>query len=159
VTHVLKHVPAPRRYAESREVTQVNAFLRAPTKYVHGIVYKRSRVSFTCHWDVADAVKFGPGVRSRFVGPDIIEPGNAVSATEPETTVSSLKTTGQRKRTYKYSLSFQVTTEWLVRAGGALVCGEAWSFVLGSRTSQRLAEDCKEFKSNATRSLKKKPST
>lgn len=59
------------------------------------------------------------------------------------------------------SLSCQVTTEWLVRAGGERPWGDDTvpSFWLGSRTSHLLAADCSEFRSNATRSLKKKPST
>jgi hypothetical protein len=64
-----------------------------------------------------------------------------------------------KEYTYRYNLSFQVITEWLVRAGGDLIWGDAWSLVFGNNTSQRLVDDCSEFKSKATRSLKKKPST
>lgn len=59
----------------------------------------------------------------------------------------------------RYSLSCHDTIEWLVRGGGERPCGEIWSLVFGSKTSQRLVDDWSEFKSKATRSLKKKPST
>ena len=46
-----------------------------------------------------------------------------------------------------------------MRACGDLFWGDTCSFVFGSSTSQRLADDCSELRSKATRSLKKKPST
>jgi hypothetical protein len=40
-------------------------------------------MSFSRNRNVTDAVKLGPGIRSRVICPDIIEPSNAISATKP----------------------------------------------------------------------------
>lgn len=61
--------------------------------------------------------------------------------------------------TYRYKRSFQVTTEWLVRAGGIWPCGGPPSIVFWISISQRLLACWRAFKSKATKSLKKKPST
>lgn len=80
--HVLKHVPAARRNAKGGKVTQVNAFLGAPAKDIHCVVDQGGRMAFTSDGDVANAIKFSPGVGAWVVCPDIIEPGNTVCATE-----------------------------------------------------------------------------
>jgi hypothetical protein len=118
-------------------------------------------MSLAGYGNVANTIELGPCVGARFVRPDIVEPGDSICATKAGIDQKGLREGSHLDLgdTYRYNLSFQVTTEWLVRAGGDLPCGETCSLVFGSNTSQRLADDCSEFRSKATRSLKKKPST
>jgi hypothetical protein len=89
VTHVLEHVPAAGCDAERREVAQINSVLRATSEYVHGIVDESSRMALASYWYVANTVEFSPSIGARLVGPDIVEPGDAVSATESGNTIST----------------------------------------------------------------------
>lgn len=82
MAHVLKHVPSARGNAEGGEVTQVEALLRTASKNVHGVVDEGGRVTFAGDGDVANAVELGPGIGARLVGPDVVEPGNAIRAAE-----------------------------------------------------------------------------
>ena len=95
MAHVLEHVPAARGDTERRKVAEIYAFLRATAEYVHGIVNQSSRMPLASHWYVANAVELSPGIRARLVGPHVVEPGDAVSATESMDTVSACRGTLQ----------------------------------------------------------------
>jgi hypothetical protein len=76
--HVLKHVPAARGDAEGSQISQIDSFLRAAAEDIHSIVDKGSRVPFTGHGDIPNAVELSPSIRARLVGPDVVEPGDAI---------------------------------------------------------------------------------
>lgn len=82
MAHVLEHVPAAGGDAESCEITQIDALLCAATENVHGIVDEGSRMSFPRDRNITYAIKLGPGIRSRVICPDIIEPSNAIRTTK-----------------------------------------------------------------------------
>jgi len=84
VAHVLEHVPAAGGNPECGKVAQINAFLSAPAKDVHGVVYEGGRMAFAGYGNVTNAVELRPRVGTWLIGPDIVEPGDAVCATEPE---------------------------------------------------------------------------
>lgn len=82
MAHVLEHVPAAGGNPECCKVAQINAFLSAPTKDVHGVVYEGSRMAFAGYGNVTNAVELRPRVGTWLIGPDIVEPGDAVCTTE-----------------------------------------------------------------------------
>jgi hypothetical protein len=82
MAHVLEHVPPTRRYPEGREVSKINAILSATTKDIHGVIDKCCGVAFSGHRYIPNALLFRPAVRARIIGPDIVEPGNTIRATE-----------------------------------------------------------------------------
>jgi hypothetical protein len=84
VSHVLEHVPATGGNPECCKVAQINAFLSASAKDVHGVIYEGGRMAFAGHGDVANAVELRPRVGAWLIGPDIVEPRDAVCTTETE---------------------------------------------------------------------------
>ena len=80
----MEHVPAAGGNPECGKVAQINAFLGAPAKDVHGVVYESGRMAFAGYGNVANAVELRPRVGTWLIGPDIVEPSDAVCATEAE---------------------------------------------------------------------------
>lgn len=58
--HVLEHVPAPGRYPEGGQIPEINTFLGATTKDIHGVIDKRCGMALARNGYVADAIKFRP---------------------------------------------------------------------------------------------------
>jgi hypothetical protein len=84
MSHILEHVPAAGGNAECCKVAQINAFLSAPAKNVHGVVYECGRMTLAGYWNIANAVELRPRVGAWLIGPDIVEPSDSVGATEAE---------------------------------------------------------------------------
>lgn len=82
MSHVLEHVPAARGYTEGRKVTKINPVLGSTPEDVHGIVDKCCGVTFSGDRYVANAFLLAPAVRTRVIGPDVVEPGDTVRAAE-----------------------------------------------------------------------------
>lgn len=81
--HVLERIPSSRGDAECGQIPEVNTFVGSSSKNVHNVVDKSRSVPFTRCWDEADAIQLSPGVCTRVIRPDIIEPLQAIRSSKP----------------------------------------------------------------------------
>lgn len=82
MTHVLEHVPAPRRYPKGSKITEVYSILSPTTEDVHGVVDQRRRMALSSNRNVPNTFQFAPAVRPGIVSPYVVEPRYSVSSTE-----------------------------------------------------------------------------
>jgi hypothetical protein len=82
MAHVLEHVPPTGGYPEGGEVSKINAVLSATPKDIHGVVDKSCGVAFSGNRYIPNALLFAPTVGARIIGPDIVEPRDAIRTTE-----------------------------------------------------------------------------
>lgn len=94
--HVLKRVPPSRGYPERSKVPQIAALLGATPEDVHDIVHERSSVSLARGGNVPYAIELLPQVNGWIVAPNVIEPLEAISTTEPTVvSIESLNLNGK----------------------------------------------------------------